>query len=127
MSAVASFLFDVAEEVFDAWDSVFEGARRRVRAKQEVKKALQIQGETVHVGGTTLYNVHRRGRCLGPSCWIHRPTQHHMRDWPRHWRGDRHLLERICQHGVGHPDPDQPFADSTHGCCGCCYPAHSPE
>jgi hypothetical protein len=51
-----------------------------------------------------------------------------MRDWNLHWRGDRGLFERICRHGVGHPDPDQyeywhlTFQEymSVHGCCGCC-------
>jgi hypothetical protein len=32
-------------------------------------------------------------------------------------------MERICPHGVGHPDPDDVFAtDTVHGCDGCCTP-----
>lgn len=42
--------------------------------------------------------------------------------WPQHWRGDRHLMERICPHGVGHPDPDDINPDGVHGCDGCCRP-----
>jgi hypothetical protein len=39
------------------------------------------------------------------------------------------MMERICPHGVGHPDPDDleykrkqglPDAAGIHGCCGCC-------
>ena len=52
-----------------------------------------------------------------------------MRTWRLHWRGDRGIFERICQHGVGHPDPDQ-FEfwrvtgqewQGVHGCDMCCH------
>jgi len=47
-----------------------------------------------------------------------------MRDWPVYWRDDRKIVERICVHGIGHPDPDQADflidAGMTHGCDGCC-------
>lgn len=55
-----------------------------------------------------------------------------MRDFKTHWRDDRKLMERICPHGVGHPDPDDiafkrrvlgdKFAnlEAIHGCDGCC-------
>ena len=74
-----------------------------------------------------VYNVHRRALCYGRPCPIHRRTDHVMRAWPQHWRGDRGLVERICPHGVGHPDPDQyEWWFSTgqeymaiHGCDGC--------
>jgi hypothetical protein len=76
--------------------------------------------------GMHLANVHPDTQCAGTVCTLHNPTQHHMRDWPMHWRGDRKIFERICDHGVGHPDPDQEeylinFEDDlTHGCDGCC-------
>lgn len=46
-----------------------------------------------------------------------------------HWRDDRSFMERICPHGVGHPDPDDEHADPIHGCDGCCnpYPKASTE
>ena len=44
-----------------------------------------------------------------------------------HWRFDRSIMERVCPHGVGHPDPDDLSfraihgdQDATHGCDGCC-------
>jgi len=55
-----------------------------------------------------------------------------MDDLPLHWRGDRGIFERICEHGVGHPDPDtmdhiantrgarEAESESIHGCDGCC-------
>ena len=72
--------------------------------------------------------VHSRQDCRGPVCPIHNPTPHHMREWPMIWRGDRQIFERICDHGIGHPDPDdqeaklfiQGFMDGVHGCDGCC-------
>lgn len=65
--------------------------------------------------------VHSRENCKGPYCPIHNPSDHHMKDWPVHWRDDRKIMERICVHGVGHPDPDDiSDDDGTHGCCGCC-------
>jgi hypothetical protein len=80
-----------------------------------------------------LGNVHDREDCSG-ACPIHAPSDHHMREWPLHWRDDRRLMERICPHGVGHPDPDHiafteqlrgsraADVESTHGCDGCRRP-----
>lgn len=48
------------------------------------------------------------------------PRLTRMRTWPSVWRADRRLLERLCPHGVGHPDPDDRSADRVHGCDGCC-------
>lgn len=80
------------------------------------------------VGATVLTNVHDPALCAGEWCVVHRPSAHHMRDWPLNWRGDRQLMERICPHGVGHPDPDSLAFhvrngrkwQGNHGCDGCC-------
>lgn len=69
--------------------------------------------------------VHDAGACHGEVCTIHNRTDHHMRSWPQHWRGDRIIMERICPHGIGHPDPDdymiiKGYDDGVHGCDGCC-------
>jgi hypothetical protein len=75
--------------------------------------------------------THRIDQCLGTTCVIHNPSDHHMRSWPMHWRPGRGIMERICSHGTGHPDPDQfeywdrvygdeSWAMSVHGCDGCC-------
>lgn len=69
--------------------------------------------------GQVIY-VHNKGDCKGEYCPIHNPSNHHMREWPTHWRSDRGMMERICPHGVGHPDPDDLSPDKTHGCDGCC-------
>jgi hypothetical protein len=44
-----------------------------------------------------------------------------MADWPQHYRDDIGITERICPHGIGHPDPDDIYAQGhVHGCDGCC-------
>lgn len=67
-------------------------------------------------------NTHPLEDCQndGP-CTIHRRSSHHMRNYPQSWRGDRGIMERICNHGIGHPDPDDVTSDRIHGCDGCCY------
>ena len=81
--------------------------------------------------GQRLANVHSPGACAGRNCVIHNPSDHHMRGWPTNWRhggfGDimPPHMERMCEHGVGHPDPDDlafhgSAAIGVHGCDGCC-------
>ena len=78
--------------------------------------------------GSELVGVHSSQNCEGRVCIIHNPTDHHMSDWPLHFRYDRIIFERICDHGVGHFDPDQMVYfssigredESIHGCDGCC-------
>lgn len=67
--------------------------------------------------------VHNKGVCFGPNCVIHNPSNHIMKDFPTYWRSDRSLMERICIHSVGHPDPDgiRSKSDGIHGCDGCCF------
>ena len=76
---------------------------------------------------------HLPDQCEGEVCSIHNRSDHSMRSFPQHWRGDRGIMERTCPHGVGHPDPDDYRVrngedDGVHGCDGCCYDEnHSPE
>lgn len=81
-------------------------------------------------------NYHRKKDCKGQVCIFHNPTQHKMRDWPMNLRTDPFaspLIERICPHGVGHPDPDsvaylnkvtgvkkEEYGYGVHGCDYCC-------
>lgn len=71
-----------------------------------------------------LVNVHRPEACEGQPCTIHNMTNHSMRTFPQHWRSDRSIMERMCPHGVGHPDPDnhstKRWMERVHGCDGCC-------
>lgn len=90
---------------------------------------MDDKGDLVYVDevGQHLVNVHKLIDCAGP-CPVHRPTDHHMRTWPIVWRGDRGIFERLCEHGIGHPDPDSMYYSAEfgagdsgiHGCDGCC-------
>lgn len=69
--------------------------------------------------------VHEDVLCDGRHCPIHNPSNHPLKDAPTHWRTDRGIMERVCEHGVGHPDPDdikvwRDHHESVHGCDGCC-------
>lgn len=75
---------------------------------------------------------HPRAACQGEHCCLHNPSDHPLKDAPLNWRPDRALMERVCTHGIGHPDPDDQAhygrthsevdvaARAVHGCCGCC-------
>ncbi len=55
-----------------------------------------------------MVNIHDKETCGGKMCPFHNPSKHHMVKWPKVWRADRadSLVERRCEHGVGHPDID---------------------
>ncbi len=80
------------------------------------------------IGDTLVERVHSPYACSGQVCVIHNPTVHRLSSWPMVWRADRGIVERVCTHGIGHPDPDQ-FEfwlshgrpeEVVHGCDGCC-------
>lgn len=68
--------------------------------------------------------------CAIYGCAIHSPTNHPLVDAKQLMRVDKnYLIERICTHGIGHPDPDSAnFLEKSgyskaiwvHGCDGCC-------
>ena len=90
-------------------------------------------GEEFTTGTGQRMRVHEAATCdPGAPCVIHRPSAHPMAGLPLHWRTDRRIFERICTHGVGHPDPDGMAyraanglddAEGIHGCDGCCRAA----
>lgn len=70
-------------------------------------------------------NTHEENQCTGEVCTIHNRTDHHMRSFRQFYRFDRGIMERICSHGIGHPDPDDISVikgtdDGVHACDGCC-------
>lgn len=77
------------------------------------------------IGRETWHNVHPRSACAGEKCVVHNPSNHRMVHWRRHLR-ETGLVERLCEHGIGHPDPDSVaffkrhgIDLSIHGCDGC--------
>ena len=75
-----------------------------------------------------LKGVHDPASCAGRGCSVHHPSDHPMAPWPGVWRNGKGIFERVCPHGVGHPDPDDlAYMESigneavgVHGCDGCC-------
>jgi hypothetical protein len=85
--------------------------------------------------GQVIARIHPASACAGRPCVIHAPSDHRMREWPTNFRSSWDPLsikpdhmERICPHGVGHPDPDDlayrisigEESAGVHGCDGCC-------
>jgi len=93
---------------------------------QDNKTKYWIKGKDKKI----MRNVHDAKLCEGRGCAIHNhPSDHALKNAPMLWREDRGILERICQHGVGHPDYDSAIylasigqeVENVHGCDGCCY------
>lgn len=85
----------------------------------------------LYITGTRqiLVGVHAENDgCHEYNCPIHNPSAFAEAIGHTHYRNDRQMMERICEHGVGHPDPDaqdwreRTFGDrdDVHGCDGCC-------
>lgn len=107
-----------------SWEWLRARAERREVARAKADESMYVTGT-----GQILTNVHPLTMdCITEGCVIHNPSDPHQ-DWPTHWRYDRHIMERICPHGIGHPDRDDTNfrkrhgmddADGIHGCDGCC-------
>lgn len=88
----------------------------------------------IYITGTgQKLKVHTKDKCTDHNCCIHNSSYHPLRNCPTHWRDDLGTMERICKHGIGHPDPDDlafknidktsssPDYDyGEHSCDGCC-------
>lgn len=83
---------------------------------------------TPYEGGWKWSNIHPESdECRTDGCVAHNPTLDHVsnrENWPYFPRGDGRM-ERLCPHGVGHPDPDVArwlqkhhpgYAPYVHGC-----------
>lgn len=104
-------------------------------AADAFEPGLTNGGNYVTGTGQFLGNVHPESACEGRACVIHNPSDHPMKDWPTNWRHGGAFdikpphMERMCEHGVGHPDPDDAAYQAglgqditVHGCDGCCRP-----
>lgn len=78
--------------------------------------------------GSKMTNIHPvSDECLEFGCVVHSPTPGPMSNFPYNWRMDRGIMERICPHGIGHPDSDSAAYfertgrgyENVHGCDGC--------
>lgn len=78
--------------------------------------------------------VHPPTACERTPCCVHNPSAHPLSAAQLSWNAFTRSMERTCQHGRGHPDPDDlaykrsvlgaEFARhfAFHDCCGwrCC-------
>jgi len=98
-------------------------------------------GKSITLHDGRVLKTHGSDECSGSPCCIHSPSNHPLRNAPLGWRPERALIERLCEHGLWHPDPDdrahwerklatpngldpasQEFLDvrAEHNCDGCC-------
>lgn len=89
----------------------------------KMKPVRLCQGMSPYPG--EVITTHTAKWCEDEICCIHSPSGHHMNQWRQHWRDDRQIMERLCPHGIGHPDPDDLTirlhrGSGIHGCDGCC-------
>ena len=116
---IVSQLRDAAEVSGHGTSVLHKLAAARIEELEEM-----IYGPKLEHSTARLSEVHGLGSCAGDFCTIHNRSNHNMRSFPQHWRADRGIMERICPHGVGHPDPDSPWEFDSymwiHGCDGCC-------
>ncbi len=90
-----------------------------------VKDDKELLEEVTLENSSQILYVHVSANCHGSRCSIHNRSNHNMRTFPQHFRFDRGIMERICPHGIGHPDPDDiniilGYDSGVHGCDGCC-------
>jgi hypothetical protein len=123
---------DIPSTVADSAKNAVDAINRltaQLRAKMDQGKPASYEHHTV---GAVQIRTHNKGECKGRHCVIHNPSDHALRGWPRSWRTDINRMERVCPHGVGHPDPDEVAYRynqlgqknaGTHGCDGCCATA----
>lgn len=108
----------------DDWYNDYHNVRAFEQQEQIAAGLLSV---TEHEG-IKLVGAHEPETCAGETCVIHNQTDHSMRSFELTWRADRAIFERICPHGIGHPDPDQfefwkktdQMVEAVHGCDGCC-------
>lgn len=87
---------------------------------------MTMESDFIALYSGDILETHGPSRCAGDSCCIHNPSNHPLRERPLNWRNDRGFMERICEHDIGHPDPDDIMVRlrsktyGTHGCDGCC-------
>jgi hypothetical protein len=101
-----------------------------------MQNAVQFNGgDEVDQLAASGFRFHDQLRCSqDTACVIHNASDHNMQTWPRRVRSNA-LVERLCVHGVGHPDPDSvSFFEGVgrkgmdrHGCDGCCTAPSKPD
>ena len=82
-----------------------------IKVNDEARIATVQNGENVF----ELHGTHPEGDCVGPSCILHNPSDHDLRDRPLYWHSDG-FFYRVCKHAEWVYDPDQvAFWDAVGG------------
>lgn len=63
-------------------------------------------GDLIALPDGRVLKTHGKDECSGTPCVLHSPSEHPLKYAPLSWRSDRVMMERICKHGIHHPDPD---------------------
>jgi hypothetical protein len=131
-------IVEAAETLADEVEADDEGLTREEALEQFLPEVLDVvvaDAATEPWGqqiGKQPMRIHAAVVCAGRPCPFHAPSDHPLKDAPINVRFDKHaLVERFCEHGVGHDDPDsvawlhsigETWA-GVHGCDGCCVSA----
>lgn len=85
---------------------------------------VEYDGFILSYKGRPVGITHSKYECGGQWCPLHHPSEHVLNDRDMVLRLDRGgIIERLCEHGIGHTDPDSAtflHQDTVHGCDGCC-------
>lgn len=101
-------------------------------------------GDLIGMPDGRVLKTHGKDECSGTPCVLHSPSDHPLKDAPLQWRSERAMMERVCEHGIAHPDPDDRAhwerrlgddpaswefieARAQHSCDGCCVPPWKPS
>lgn len=92
------------------------------------RKIVDGKVEFTHSSGSILRTHEETLDCYDYGCVVHFPSHQRLSEAPYNWREDTGVMERICPHGVGHPDLDSANHYlrlgmgymNVHGCDGCC-------
>lgn len=101
-------------------------ALRQARDDEEAEETNRFTDDY----GQELIQIHdENSDCHQYGCPVHNPSNEAIAIGRLFWRDDRGIFERICEHGVGHPDHDMlrwmertrgadyARVESVHGCC----------
>lgn len=114
--------------VFSSPDPVAYHSRWTSEIGAEISVLWNMTGGMLYPGSVLRHHSWRLCAAnLGgaAACPLHSPSDHGMRGMPLSWRYDKGIMERVCSHGIGHPDPDDlsvsvGASSAVHGCDGCC-------
>lgn len=100
------------------------------KKKEKLNDELPDSSAVLEHTDIVIHKTHLPQECAKEFCTIHNRSNHSMRAFPQYWREDLGIMERTCEHGVGHPDPDEFMISkdiylAVHGCDGCCQPPTS--